>query len=146
MKIAIVGSGITGIGAAWALKSKHDVTLYESERRPGGHARTIKIDMDDQTLPVDTGFIVYNERNYPNLTNLFAALGTDTRASDMSFSVSDAATGIEYAGSVGGVFANRGNIVKPQMWSILRGIKEFRNVWTKTTRRSDNPFANPVRT
>ncbi len=126
MNIAVVGSGITGIGAAWALKSHHHVTLYEAESRPGGHARTIEIDMGGSILPVDTGFIVYNERNYPNLTNLFASLGTDTTASDMSFSVSDPSTGIEYAGSVGGILANKTNIVRPQMWSILRGIKEFR--------------------
>ncbi len=127
MKIAVVGSGVTGIGAAWALKNKHEVTLYESEDRPGGHARTIDIDMGGYTLPVDTGFIVYNERNYPNLTNLFARLGVATKDSDMSFSVSDDRTGIEYAGSVGGVFANRGNLIRPQMWSILRGINEFRS-------------------
>ncbi|MDJ0952136.1 MAG: FAD-dependent oxidoreductase [Acidimicrobiia bacterium] len=127
MKIAVVGSGVTGIGAAWALKRKHEVTLYEAENRPGGHARTIDIDMGGYTLPVDTGFIVYNERNYPNLTNLFARLGVATKDSDMSFSVSDDETGIEYAGSVGGVFANLGNVVRPRMWSILRGINEFRS-------------------
>ncbi len=127
MKIAVVGSGVTGIGAAWALKTKHEVTLYEAEERPGGHARTIDIDMGGYTLPVDTGFIVYNERNYPNLMNLFARLGVATKESDMSFSVSDDRTGIEYAGSIGGVFANPGNVVRPQMWSILRGINEFRS-------------------
>jgi predicted NAD/FAD-binding protein len=127
MKIAVVGSGITGIGAAWAMKSKHDVTIYEAENRPGGHARTIDIDMGGSTLPVDTGFIVYNERNYPNLTNLFASLGTRTKESDMSFSVTDPATGIEYAGSVGGVLAKRSNMLRPQMWAMLRGINEFRS-------------------
>lgn len=122
-----MGSGISGIGAAWALKNRHDVTLYESEDRPGGHARTIDIDMGDITLPVDTGFIVYNERNYPNLTNLFASLGTKTKDSDMSFSVTDPVSGIEYAGSLGGVLAKKGNVLRPQMWSLLRGIKEFRS-------------------
>ena len=126
MKIAVVGSGITGIGAAWALKNDHHVTVYESEDRPGGHARTIDIDMGGYSLPVDTGFIVYNERNYPNLTNLFASLGVATKDSDMSFSVSDPQSGIEYAGSLAGVAAKKTNLVKPQMWSILRGINEFR--------------------
>jgi predicted NAD/FAD-binding protein len=126
MKIAVVGSGITGIGAAWALKNDHDVTLYEAAPRPGGHARTIDIDMVGSHLAVDTGFIVYNEINYPNLTRLFAALGTETKDSDMSFSVTDPATGLEYAGNVGGVFAKKTNLLRPTMWSLLRGITEFR--------------------
>lgn len=126
MRVAVVGSGITGIGAAWAMKNRHDVTLYESASRPGGHARTIDIDMGGYELPVDTGFIVYNERNYPNLTELFAALGTPTKGSDMSFSVTDAVTGLEYAGSLGGVFAKRTNLLRPAMWSLLRGISQFR--------------------
>jgi predicted NAD/FAD-binding protein len=126
MKIAVVGSGITGIGAAWALKNAHDVTLYEAATRPGGHARTIDIDMGGYELAVDTGFIVYNERNYPNLTQLFQTLGTATNDSDMSFSVTDPATGLEYAGSVGGVFARKTNLLRPAMWSLLRGITAFR--------------------
>ncbi len=126
MKIAVVGSGISGIGAAWALKNRHDVTLYEADNRPGGHTRTIDIDMGGYSHPVDTGFIVYNERNYPNLTNLFAVLGTPTIDSDMSFAVSDRNTGIEYAGSLGGIFAKPSNLARPRMWSILRGINEFR--------------------
>lgn len=126
MRIAVVGSGITGIGAAWALKNNHDVTLYEAAPRPGGHARTIDIDMGGYEMAVDTGFIVYNERNYPNLTQLFAALGTETKDSDMSFSVTDPATGLEYAGSLGGVLARRTNLLRPTMWSLLRGIAAFR--------------------
>ncbi len=133
MKIAVVGSGITGIGAAWAMKQKHDVTVYESEGRPGGHARTIDIDMGGHVHPVDTGFIVYNERNYPNLTNLFATLGTKTKDSDMSFSVTDPVSGIEYAGSVGGVLAKKTNMLRPQMWSMLRGINEFRSEQARLT-------------
>ena len=105
MRIAVIGSGITGIGAAWALKSKHDVTLYEAADVPGGHARTIDIDMGGKTTAVDTGFIVYNERNYPNLNELFTTLGTATKDSDMSFSVTDPASGLEYAGSIGGGLA-----------------------------------------
>jgi predicted NAD/FAD-binding protein len=126
MKIAVIGSGIAGIGAAWALKNKHDVTLYEAAPRPGGHARTIDIAIGSSTLPVDTGFIVYNERNYPNLTRLFATLGVTTKESDMSFSVTDPATGLEYAGSLSGVFARRANLLRPTMWALLRGINRFR--------------------
>lgn len=134
MKIAVVGSGITGIGAAWALKNQHDVTLYEAASVPGGHARTIDIDMGGQQTAVDTGFIVYNERNYPNLTQLFAMLGTETKDSDMSFSVTDPATGLEYAGSLGGVFANKTNLLRPAMWSLLRGINEFRSEQSRLSR------------
>lgn len=126
MRIAVVGSGITGIGAAWALKNRNEVTVYESADRPGGHARTIDIDMGGVALPVDTGFIVYNERNYPNLTEFFKTLGTATKDSDMSFSVSDPDTGLEYAGSAGGMFANKSNLLRPTMWSMLRGINRFR--------------------
>lgn len=115
------------MGAAWALKSNHHVTLYESANRPGGHARTIDVDMGGYNLAVDTGFIVYNERNYPNLKRLFAALGTETKDSDMSFSVSDPVTGLEYAGSLRGVFAKKSNLLRPMMWSLLKGINEFRS-------------------
>ena len=127
MRVAVIGSGIAGMGAAWALKNNHDVTLYEAAPRPGGHARTIDVDFDGTTVPVDTGFIVYNERNYPNLTRLFATLGTKTKASDMSFSVSDPASGLEYAGSIGGVFAKGSNVLRPKMWQLLRGIQMFRS-------------------
>ena len=127
MRIAVIGSGVSGIGAAWALSKKHHVTLYEAAPRPGGHARTIDVDMGGFVLPVDTGFIVYNEHNYPNLTRLFATLGVSTEDSDMSFSVSDPASGIEYAGSLGGVFAKKSNVLRPAMWSLLRGIGDFRS-------------------
>lgn len=133
MKIAVIGSGITGIGAAWAMKGGHDVTIYESENRPGGHARTIDIDMGGYSVAVDTGFIVYNERNYPNLTRLFETLGTTTKDSDMSFSVSDPDSGIEYAGSVSGMFAKRTNLLRPMVWSMLRGINEFRGEQDRLT-------------
>ncbi len=126
MRIAVVGSGVTGIGAAWALKNNHHVTLYEASPRPGGHARTINVDMGGYELPVDTGFIVYNERNYPNLTRLFATLGVDSKDSDMSFSVTDPASGLEYAGSLTGVLARKSNLLRPGMWSVLRGINTFR--------------------
>jgi predicted NAD/FAD-binding protein len=118
---------VSGIGAAWALARRHHVTLYEAAERPGGHARTIDVDMGGYSLPVDTGFIVYNERNYPNLTQLLATLGVPTTDSDMSFSVSDPATGLEYAGSLGGVFAKKSNLLRPAMWSLLRGVKDFRS-------------------
>jgi hypothetical protein len=88
MKIAIIGSGIAGNAAAWALNSVHDVTLFETRNRPGGHASTQTIDYDGTALDVDTGFIVYNEPNYPDLVGLFDHLDIETTASNMSFSVS----------------------------------------------------------
>ena len=134
MRIAVVGSGVTGIGAAWALKNNHDVTLYEAAGQPGGHARTIDIDMGGYELGVDTGFIVYNERNYPNLTKLFETLGTETKDSDMSFSVTDPRTGLEYAGNLGGVFAKKSNLLRPTMWSVLKGINGFRGEQDRLSR------------
>lgn len=126
MKIAVIGSGVTGLGAAWALKNSHDVTLYEAASRPGGHARTIDVDMGGYHQAVDTGFIIYNERNYPNLTRLFSTLGVDSIDSDMSFSVTDPQTGLEYAGSLRGVLARKTNLLRPIMWSLLKGINDFR--------------------
>lgn len=85
LRIAVIGSGISGASAAWALNPVHDVTLYESQARAGGHTATVDVDYDGVQIAVDTGFIVYNEQNYPNLTALFAELGIATHASDMSF-------------------------------------------------------------
>lgn len=89
-RVAIIGSGISGMAAAWALAKTHDVVIYEAEGRPGGHTATVDIDYDGTPVAVDTvSFIVYNELNYPNLTALFAHLGVKTPiASNMSFSMS----------------------------------------------------------
>ncbi|MDH3969320.1 MAG: FAD-dependent oxidoreductase, partial [Rhodospirillales bacterium] len=88
MKIAVVGGGISGLSTAWLLARKHEVSLFESANYLGGHSNTVDVLLGGRVVPVDTGFIVYNERNYPNLTQLYAALGVATVASDMSFSVS----------------------------------------------------------
>lgn len=97
-RIAVIGAGIAGNGAAWALSvgSRHHVTVFEAAARPGGHSATVDIVYDGVPLTVDTGFIVYNELNYPNLTRLFATLGAETRESDMSFSVSRWGAGVEW--------------------------------------------------
>lgn len=81
MRIAIIGTGVAGLGAAYALRDAHDIVVYEKETRPGGHANTLTVDYDGVSLPVDTGFIVFNERNYPNLVALFRELGVETHAS-----------------------------------------------------------------
>jgi predicted NAD/FAD-binding protein len=110
MKIAVVGSGISGLGAAWLLDRKHDVHLFEKRPRLGGHTHTVVHDLDGRALPLDTGFIVYNETTYPLLTRLFNELSVETRSSDMSFSVSCANPDIEYASH-----SLRGLVAKPSL-------------------------------
>ena len=92
-KIAIVGSGISGLTAAWLLSRNHDVTLFESESRPGGHTFTLDISRPHGDYRVDIGFIVFNDRTYPNFNRLLEQLGIDRQATSMGFSVSDAVTG-----------------------------------------------------
>ncbi|NIA72116.1 NAD(P)-binding protein [Pelagibius litoralis] len=125
MKIAVVGAGITGLGAAWALDKSHDVTLFESEGRLGGHANTVDITLGGAPLAVDTGFIVYNELAYPNLTRLFEALAVPTQRSDMSFSVSLDNGRLEYRGSAAGLFIQKRNLLRPRFWSMLRDLLRF---------------------
>lgn len=126
MKIAIVGSGITGMSAAWALRDVHEVTLFEKADKLGGHSNTVSIDYDDTKIDVDTGFIVYNALNYPNLIALFEALNVKTVQSDMSFSVRDGQLGNEW-GSDGalGFFAWKRNIVNPAHWALLGDMLKF---------------------
>lgn len=128
LRIAVIGSGISGLGAAWMLGQCHDVTLFERDSRAGGHSRTIDIDMGaGRSIPVDTGFIVYNETTYPNLTRLFAHLGVETKKSDMSFAVSLDDGALEYSGSedLKGLFAQRRNLFSPRFWSMLRDLFRF---------------------
>ncbi len=99
LDIAVIGTGIAGMSAAWLLAKRHNVSVYEQDERIGGHSNTIEAPGPDGPIPVDTGFIVYNELNYPNLTALFAHLGVPTQASDMSFAVSIDDGALEYAGS-----------------------------------------------
>jgi predicted NAD/FAD-binding protein len=127
MRVAVVGTGIGGNAAAWALSRHCPVTVYEKDLRPGGHSHTVEVDYDGQRIPVDTGFIVYNEENYPDLRALFAHLGVATRPSQMSFSVSARNGRFEWMGggntlreTLGGVFAQRSNIVSlPFLWMLL---------------------------
>ena len=127
-RIAVVGSGISGLGAAWLLGQHHDVTLFERDSRAGGHSRTIDVDMGGgRRIPVDTGFIVYNETTYPNLTRLFTHLGVMTKPSDMSFAVSLDDGALEYSGGsdMKGLFAQRSNLVSPRFWSMLLDLFRF---------------------
>ncbi len=126
MRIAIVGTGVSGLVCAHLLSRHHDVTLFEAEGRPGGHAHTVTVDLDDGSYDVDTGFLVYNERNYPGLVALFDALGVATKPSDMSFSVTDDVSGLEWKGSsFDSVFAQRRNLVRPSFLRMLSDIVRF---------------------
>lgn len=123
LSIAVIGSGISGLAAAWLLSLAHRVTLYEKEDRLGGHSCTVDA---PQSGPVDMGFIVYNERCYPNLTALFRHLGVATRPSDMSFAVSLDDGRLEYAGtSLGTLFAQRRNLLSLRFWSMIRDLLRF---------------------
>ena len=125
MKIAVVGSGVAGLGAAWALNRAHDIVVYEAESRLGGHANTLDVEVAGQPIAVDTGFIVYNELNYPNLTRLFELLQVPTEPSDMSFSASIGPGCFEYQGSWRGLLAQRRNIASPRFWRMILGILRF---------------------
>ena len=120
LRIAVIGSGIAGMSAAWSLAARHRVTLFERDSRPGGHSNTIDLALPEGSVPVDTGFIVYNERTYPNLTALFAHLGVPTRESEMSFAASLGDGAFEYSGaSLGGLFAQRRNLVRRRHNALL---------------------------
>lgn len=122
LDIGVVGSGISGLAAAWLLGKRHRVTLYEAEPRVGGHSHTVEA----LGLAVDTGFIVYNEATYPNLTALFAQLGVATQATAMSFAVSLDGGRLEYAGGTrGGLFAQRRNLARPRFWRMLHDLRRF---------------------
>lgn len=126
MKIAVVGSGISGMGAALALSEHHDVTLFEADSRFGGHANTQTVEVDGKSIAVDTGFIVYNYQNYPNLTGLFEHLNVETKWSDMSFGLSLNGGGLEFAfDSLDKIFAQRQNVLKPGFLKLLKEITHF---------------------
>ena len=130
MRVAIIGTGIAGNGAAYALsRAGADITVYERDARPGGHSATAEIVYDGMPMRVDTGFIVYNELNYPNLTALFSHLGVETESSDMSFSVSADGGRFEWAGredkTFSGLFAQRRNLLRPSFLLMLREILRF---------------------
>lgn len=125
-RIAVVGAGIAGLSAAWLLSRVYDVTLFEANNYLGGHSHTVDVTLEGVTAPVDTGFLVFNDRTYPNLIALFDHLGIASCASDMSFSVRIAAENIEWAGSnLAAVFAQRRNLLRPRFWGMLSDILRF---------------------
>lgn len=126
MKIAVIGTGIAGLGCAWSLQKRHDITVYEAADRLGGHSNTVSVVAENRTVAVDTGFIVYNELNYPNLTRLFNHLDVATDPSDMSLGISLDSGRLEYAGdSFGGLFAQYRNLLKPSFYAMLGEVLRF---------------------
>jgi hypothetical protein len=126
LDIAVIGSGIAGLSCAWLLSKRHRVTIYESAERIGGHVNTVPVSTAAGVLPVDTGFIVYNEVTYPNLTALFRHLGVATQESEMSFAVSLDGGRLEYSGTgLGGLFAQKSNLLRPRFWGMLGDLLRF---------------------
>ena len=135
-RIAIAGSGISGLAAAWLLAKRHDVVLYEAADRLGGHSNTVLAHIDGLEVPVDTGFIVYNERTYPNLAALFAHLGVATAKSDMSFGVSLDKGGFEYSSnSALSYLKDPAVLLNPRFWAVVREVVRFYRTGPDAMRR-----------
>jgi predicted NAD/FAD-binding protein len=125
-RLAIIGTGIAGLGCAHFLHRRYALSLYEKNDYPGGHANTVMVAEPRRTVPVDTGFMVFNRVTYPNLTRLFEDLGVAVKPTDMSFSVMHRPTGLEYCGSsLNHLFAQRRNLLRPRFWRMLRQINRF---------------------
>lgn len=135
MRVAVIGGGVAGLAAAHALRNKAEVTLFEAGRHFGGHAHTVDVTLGGVTHGVDTGFLVFNRRTYPRLVELLAELGVATAASDMSFSVqvptATGGPGLEWSGSnLNSVFCQRGNLLRPRFWRMLRDLLRFNKLAT----------------
>lgn len=126
LNIAVVGTGVAGMSAAWLLNKNHEITLFEKNDRIGGHSNTVEVPTDQGAVPVDTGFIVYNERNYPNLTAMFAYLDVPTKDAEMSFGASLNQGEFEYSGTdLNGILGQRLNVFRPRFWRMIQGILSF---------------------
>ena len=124
--LAIIGTGIAGLGCAHFLHTRYDLTLYEQADYAGGHTNTITVDEQGRAVPIDTGFMVFNHVTYPNLTRLFRELDVETKPTEMSFSVQHTPTGLEYnGGSLNLLFGQRRNLLRPRHWRMLAQINRF---------------------
>lgn len=139
LRIAVIGGGISGLGAAHRLARDHRVTLFEAADYVGGHTNTVDIAVDGVQCAVDTGFLVFNERTYPNLIGLFAELGVPCAASDMSFSVSVSPKDFEWCGTdLASLFAQPSNAWSPRFWSMLADIVRFNRQATALARSAES--------
>lgn len=139
-RIAVIGSGIAGLASAWLLSRGARVTLFEAGAYFGGHTNTVDVVVDGACFGVDTGFLVFNERTYPNLCALFRLLDVPVARSDMSFSVSMRSPDVEWAGSdLNTVFAQRSNLLRPTMWRMLADILRFNKAATEMATRGTAP-------
>ena len=126
MKIAIIGSGIAGLTSAYLLNRNHAITVFEASDWIGGHTHTVDVQVNGQQYAVDTGFIVFNDWTYPNFICLLSQLGVGFKATEMSFSVSDPISGVEYNGhNLNSLFAQRRNLLSPKFWGMVRDILRF---------------------
>ncbi|WP_268799601.1 NAD(P)/FAD-dependent oxidoreductase [Pseudomonas huanghezhanensis] len=126
MRIAIIGSGISGLTSAWLLNRNHDITVFESESWVGGHTHTVDVSVNGESHSIDTGFIVFNDWTYPNFIRLLEQLGVAFKPTEMSFSVNDPKTRTEYNGNnLNSLFAQRSNLLSPSFWGMLRDILRF---------------------
>jgi predicted NAD/FAD-binding protein len=125
MRIAIVGTGVSGLVAAHKLNREHEIVVYEAADRLGGHSHTVAVEAEDGTHAIDTGFIVFNDRNYPNFEALLKELGVASRRSHMSFSVADGQGRFEYSGTPWGLFARPAHLVSPSFLGMLRDWRRF---------------------
>jgi predicted NAD/FAD-binding protein len=139
LRIAVIGTGVSGLSAAWLLHPRHDVTVYEKAGRIGGHSNTVSVRLDGVEVPVDTGFIVYNAATYPNFVELLRVLGVESRDSDMSFAASLDGDRVEYSGAgVAGLFSQRANLIRPRFWGMLADLVRF---YRRATRDARRPMA-----
>jgi len=145
-RVAVIGSGISGLSAAWALREQAQVTLFEAGDYFGGHTHTVDVELAGQLHGVDTGFLVFNERTYPLLIALFERLEVAVAASDMSFSVQLPQQGLEWSGSnLNSVFAQRSNLLRPAFWGMLVDLLRFNKLCTRLAEQGmESALAQPI--
>ncbi|ENA0612207.1 FAD-dependent oxidoreductase [Enterobacter bugandensis] len=142
MNIAIIGSGIAGLTCAWRLAGHHQVTLFEAGATPGGHTATVDVATPQGNFAIDTGFIVYNDRTYPRFMGLLSELGISGQKTQMSFSVHNPQSGLEYNGhTLTSLFAQRRNLFNPAFWTLLKEIVRFNRLAKRALAEDIDPNA-----